>query len=84
MNENAEVGTVSHDEQGRPIAADGYPVSGLAKISDLVAVTGVSRSKIYQYMTDGTIPSVSFGRSRRVQWPVIRRMFLTPSVEVSA
>lgn len=67
------------DEKGRPIADDGYPVSGLATINELAAIVSLSRSKIYQKINDGSIPSVTFGRSRRVQWPVVRKLFLTPA-----
>ncbi|MFO1000878.1 MAG: hypothetical protein U0936_11090 [Planctomycetaceae bacterium] len=35
------------DEKGRPIAADGYPLTGLASVAEVVAATGLSRSQIY-------------------------------------
>ena len=68
----------------RPTAEDGYPISGLAKIAEVVVASGLSRSKVYSMLMTGELPSVSFGKSRRVPWSAVRAMFLSPSVLVSA
>ncbi|HIE99924.1 MAG TPA: AlpA family phage regulatory protein [Planctomycetes bacterium] len=69
------------DDKGRPIAEDGWPISGLACIDEVIAVSGLSRSKVYQQMAKGDIPSRRFGRSRRVEWAVVRRLFLTSEMQ---
>lgn len=66
------------DDQGRAVLADGYPAAGLAVIDEVVAVSGLSRSKVYS-MLDREIPTRRFGRSRRVEWAVVRKLFLTPA-----
>lgn len=68
------------DERGRPIAEDGYPISGLATLPEVAAASGLSRSKLYT-MLDREIPTRRFGRSLRVEWAVVRRLFLAPRVE---
>ena len=68
------------DDKGRPIAEDGWPISGLACIDEVIAASGLSRSKIYQGMASGNIPSRRFGRSKRVEWAVVRRLFLAPEL----
>ncbi len=68
---------IRRDEKGRPLAADGYPVSGLATVVDAMAVSSLGRTHIYDLMTRGKLPSVRFGRSRRIPWPALREVFLT-------
>lgn len=63
----------------RPTAEDGYPISGLAKIGEVVVASGLSRSKVYAMLSSGELPSLRFGKSRRVAWQVVRELFLTPS-----
>lgn len=63
-------------EFSRPVAADGWPSAGLAKIQEVVLASGLSRSKIYAMLGTGELPSVRFGKSRRVPWPVVRERFL--------
>ncbi|MCR9200207.1 MAG: helix-turn-helix domain-containing protein [Planctomycetaceae bacterium] len=70
---------INKDEKGRPLAEDGYPMSGLATIAEVVSASSLSRSKVYQYLDSGLIPSVRFGRSRRVQWSTVREMFIAPA-----
>jgi len=65
------------DEKGRPVAADGWPIDGCANVREVVAVSSLSRSKIYELMTSGTLPTVCFGKSRRVRWSDVRRLFLS-------
>jgi len=60
----------------KPLAADGWPVSGMAQIDEVCAASSLSRSKVYSMLTSGELPSVRFGRSRRVSWATVRRMFL--------
>ena len=66
---------VGYDDRGRPVADDGYPIAGPAKISEAVAVSTLSRSAVYA-MLDSVLPTKKFGRSRRVDWADIRRVFL--------
>ena len=68
---------VGYDNHGRPVAADGYPVAGPAKISEVIAVSTLSRSAVYA-MLDNDLPTKYFGRSRRVDWADIRRKFFWP------
>jgi hypothetical protein len=68
------------DDKGRPIAADGWPISGMACIPEVVAASGLGRSKVYS-MLDREIPPRRFGRSLRVEWAVVRRLFLEPADE---
>ena len=68
---------VGYDDRGRPVAADGYPIAGPAKISEAVAVSTLSRSAVYG-MLDSALPTKKFGRSRRVDWADIRRVFFGP------
>ncbi|GAB5444941.1 MAG: hypothetical protein Fues2KO_52900 [Fuerstiella sp.] len=65
---------VGRDDLGRPIAADGWPVGGLATVKELVAFTGMSRGKLY-VMLDGPIPSIRIGGNRRVDWRIVRKLF---------
>ena len=74
----AEELEIRRDEKGRPIADDGWPVSGLATINEVVTASGLSRSRIYSMLGE-QIPTRKFGRSVRVEWNVVRRLFLTPT-----
>lgn len=60
----------------RPVAADGWPLSGLASIHELIAVSGLSRSKLYDLIRTGELKTKNFGRARRVPWSEARRVFL--------
>lgn len=73
MSESTEI---LRDEKGRPIADDGYPKGGLAKVTELPAPTGLALSTLYAMIQNGHLPSKAFGRSRRVEWAVVRKMFL--------
>lgn len=64
------------DEKGRPLAEDGYPISGLAHVKTIAAIADMSKSAIYQMIASGELPSRPFGRSRRVEWRVVRETFL--------
>lgn len=64
------------DEQGRLLAADGWPVSGLAHVKTIAAIADMSKSAIYQMISNGTLESKPFGRARRVPWSVVREKFL--------
>lgn len=61
----------------RPMAADGWPASGLATIHELVSLSGLSRSKIYSLIRAGELRTKTFGRARRVPWAEARRVFLS-------
>lgn len=71
-----EDSTFRRDDKGRPVSTDGWPISGMATVAEVSAVSGLCRSKVYQLLTIGEIPSRQFGRSRRVEWSVVRRMFI--------
>lgn len=60
------------DEKGRPIAADGYPLTGLASVAEVVAATSLSRSQIYNMIQRGDLRTKRFGRSVRVPWQLLR------------
>jgi len=64
------------DEQGRVIADDGHPVSGLATIAEAVMVSRLSRSHIYSMINRGELEARRFGRSCRITWASIRAAFL--------
>ena len=68
--------TAKKPEISRPLAEDGYPAAGLACVAEVVAVSRLSRSKVYEMLTSGELPSVRFGKSRRIRWTDIRRLFL--------
>ena len=68
---------IQRDERGRVIAADGWPVSGLATISEAMAVSGLSRSKVYSMLSKGELESRTFGKSRRIPWPILRETFMS-------
>ena len=60
------------DEKGRPVAADGYPLTGLASVAEVVAASGLSRSQIYNMIQRGELRTKRFGRSVRVPWQLLR------------
>lgn len=64
------------DERGRVVAADGYPVAGLATIAEAVTVSGLSRSHIYALLSRGELESRRFGRSLRITWASLRTAFI--------
>lgn len=64
----------ARDNMGRPVAADGYPISGLARPEEVAIAWGVSRSLVYQMITSGKIQSKRFGRARRIPWSAVREL----------
>lgn len=68
---------IQRDERGRVVAADGYPTAGLATISEAMAVSGLSRSKIYDMVSREQLESRRFGKSRRITWASLRAAFLS-------
>lgn len=67
---------VTRDEKGRPLADDGWPVSGLATVAEVCAASSISRSQVYAMLQAGKLPSRQFGRSRRIPWSIVREVFL--------
>lgn len=67
---------VRRDEKGRPIGRDGYPLGGLATIPEFAAATAIGVSTTYALIVSGEIPAKRIGRSRRIEWRVIRDRFL--------
>lgn len=71
---------ITRDEKGRALAQDGYPTSGCAKVEEAMAISTLSRSKIYLMMKSGELETKVFGKSRRITWASIREKFLTSEV----
>ena len=71
---------LKRDEKGRVLAADGYPTAGCATITEGVAVSGLSRSKLYNMIDAGELETKRFGKSRRITWASIRQTFLSSEV----
>lgn len=71
---------IRRDEKGRVLADDGYPTAGLASITEAVAVSGLSRSKIYNMIGTGELETRRFGKSRRITWASMRATFLASEV----
>ncbi len=67
---------IQRDEKGRVIAADGWPTTGLATISEAIAISGLSRSKIYDMIARQQLESRRFGKSRRITWGSLRAAFM--------
>ena len=65
------------DDLGRMVAADGYPLAGLAFIDDATAIGAMSRSHIYSMVRNGELEAKRFGRSCRITWASIRQAFLS-------
>jgi excisionase family DNA binding protein len=47
---------------------------GLARVVAVGAYLGISRSKVYALMDDGSLPYVKLGKSRRVPWEAVLRL----------
>jgi len=71
---------IQRDELGRVVGDDGYPIGGMATINEAVAVSGLSRSKIYDMITREQLEAKRFGKSRRITWQSLRGAFLTSEV----
>lgn len=71
---------IQRDEKGRALAPDGWPISGCATINEVVAVSSLSRSKLYNMIEAGELETKRFGKSRRVTWASIRQTFLSSEV----
>lgn len=71
---------IIRDEKGRVLAPDGYPIAGCAKVDEAIAVSNLSRSKVYLMMKTGELETKQFGKSRRITWASIRKAFLTSGV----
>ncbi|MEO2030444.1 MAG: hypothetical protein ABGZ35_00005 [Planctomycetaceae bacterium] len=72
---------IRRDEKGRVIAPDGYPLAGLATANEGMAVSSLSRAEFHKPMRDGRIPSRMYGRIRRIQWAMLRRLLLESNAE---
>jgi excisionase family DNA binding protein len=72
----SQIPEIFRDERGRPCAADGWPISGLATVQEVASVSGLAPSTIYQMIASGELESRRFGRSLRVPWSLVRSMFL--------
>lgn len=73
--------TLTRDESGRLLAEDGYPAGGLATVQEVVTVSGLSKSKIYQMLTSGELRSKRYGRSVRIPWSEVRQAFLSDEIK---
>jgi len=71
---------IRRDEHGRVVAADGYPISGCAKMTEATAVSGLSKSKLYTMISRNELETKTFGKSRRITWASIRQTFLSSEV----
>jgi len=71
---------IQRDEKGRSLAPDGWPISGCATINEAVAVSSLSRSKLYNMIVAGELETKRFGKSRRITWASIRQTFLSSEV----
>lgn len=65
---------IQTDDRGRPIAADGYPISGLATVEEAAAAMALSRSQIYAMIQRGELQAKRFGRACRIPWSAIREL----------
>ena len=68
---------IQRDEKGRVVAADGWPTTGLATISEAIAISGLSRSKVYDMIAREQLESRRFGKSRRITWASLRSVFMS-------
>ncbi len=73
-------GAIKRDEKGRVIASDGWPISGCGTVGETIAVSGLSRSKIYNMIDAGELETKRFGKSLRITWASIRQTFLSSEV----
>jgi len=71
---------IRRDEHGRVVAADGYPTAGCAKMAESQAVSGLSKSKLYNMIGSGELETKTFGKSRRITWASLRKAFLSSEV----
>jgi excisionase family DNA binding protein len=69
--------SIQTDDRGRPIAADGYPISGLATVDEAAAAMALSRSQIYAMIQRGELQAKRFGRACRVPWSAVRELIST-------
>lgn len=63
----------SRDGKGRLLAPDGWPMGGLARVSEAVGFLQLSRSKVYQLVREGSLRSVQFGKSRACDGKIYER-----------
>lgn len=52
--------------QGHGSAAEVELLPRLLRVEEAAFVAGVSRAQLYAYITDGQLPSIKIGRSRRI------------------
>jgi excisionase family DNA binding protein len=52
----------------------GAPASPLATVPEAARYLRLSRSKVYEMLDRGELPSVYFGKSRRVPWAALRTL----------
>ena len=71
---------IKRDEKGRVLAPDGWPVSGCGTINEGVAVSSLSRSKLYNMIESGELETKRFGKSVRITWASLRKTFLSSEV----
>ncbi len=67
---------IQRDEKGRVIAADGWPMAGLATVAEAVILSGLSKSKVYDMLSREQLESRRFGKSRRITWASLRAVFM--------
>jgi len=72
---------IQRDEKGRILHPDGWPLSGCATIAEAMAVSSLSRSKIYLMITQHDLEAKKFGKARRITWQSLRKAFLTSEAE---
>ncbi len=75
-----EAKEIQRDEKGRVLAPDGWPVSGCATVNEGMAVSSLSRSKLYDMIAAGELETKRFGKSRRITWASLRKVFLSSEV----
>ncbi len=63
---------MKRDEQGRPVADDGYPTGGLASISEVATASSLSIAMIYKMISGGELECRRIGRSVRIPWSAVR------------
>ena len=61
------------DESGRLLADDGYPVGGMAKVSEAATAGSLAQSTVYKMIEDGELESKRFGRAVRIPWTALRK-----------
>jgi excisionase family DNA binding protein len=71
----------NRDGKGRLLAPDGWPMGGLARVSEAVGFLQLSRSKVYALVREGSLRSVQFGKSRRLRWEDLRAVVAGASGE---